>query len=115
MGKFRLEHWWFGLVVLARNLGLSMAIALAVDHASLQRTIVMLLMLAYFGSPALPGRMQSLCTRTGDARFPMEGAYDQYRGCFGDMRFGAAREFGSAGFCRPKKHLMLLVQRVGLG
>lgn len=84
-GKFRLEHWWFGLVLLARNLGLSMAIALAVDHASLQRTIVMLIMLGYFGFLALPCDLcdfaRGMVTRVSPWKVPMINMADAVVTC----------------------------------
>lgn len=44
---FRLDAWWFGLLLLFRNLGFSAAIVMATDLAPAQLTIASVIMLVY--------------------------------------------------------------------
>ncbi|CAK9054644.1 unnamed protein product [Durusdinium trenchii] len=49
-GKFCPNSWWFGLLLLARSCGFSMALVIATDSASEQTAIATIILLIYFGT-----------------------------------------------------------------
>jgi len=48
-GKFRVDLWWFGVLLLLRGLGFSMVIVVATDVQRAQATLAAVILVTYFG------------------------------------------------------------------
>ena len=76
-GKFRLATWYWGLPLLVRSLGFTIALALLMDMPSLQQTTVSILFALYLGDLAEVRKRLAVNPRIAGTHLAMEGLHHQ--------------------------------------